>query len=94
MFFDRYEIHIQALVGFIHGKLIIFNPPLRKNIFKICTQQITRKSEQKRETNRTIWYPGHTDFGNFRNFESPILTNIIFSKDDSIFVLVFCEAFW
>ena len=30
MFFDRYEIHIQAFVAFINGKLIIFNPLLRK----------------------------------------------------------------
>ena len=29
MFFDRYEIHIQAFVDFINGKLITVNPNLR-----------------------------------------------------------------
>ena len=29
--FDRYEIHIQAFLYFINGKLIIFNPHLHKN---------------------------------------------------------------
>ena len=28
--FDRYEIQTQAFVDFINGKLIIFNPHLRK----------------------------------------------------------------
>ena len=31
MFFDRYEIHIQAFVHFINRQLIISNPPLHKN---------------------------------------------------------------
>ena len=36
MFFDRYEIHIQAFVHLINGKLIISNPHLHKNVFGIC----------------------------------------------------------
>ena len=34
MFFDRYEIHIQAFVDFTNGKLIIFNPDLHNMFFK------------------------------------------------------------
>ena len=34
MFFDTYEIHIQALVVFSDGKCSIFNPHLRKNILR------------------------------------------------------------
>ena len=35
MFFDRYEIHIQAFVDFINGKLIIFQSSSpQKHIFK------------------------------------------------------------
>ena len=49
MFFDRYEIHIQAFVDFINGKLIIFNSSspwnyfehtYSKNIDKIFTKHI------------------------------------------------------
>ena len=49
MFFDRYEIHIQAFVDFINGKLIIFqsSSPQKyfediysKNIYKIYTKYI------------------------------------------------------
>ena len=40
--FDRYEIHIQAFVHFINGKLIIFNPRLHKNILRICIQNVTQ----------------------------------------------------
>ena len=48
MFFDRYEIHIQAFLYFINGKLIIFNPHLQKNIFKIYIQRIyIQKIDQK-----------------------------------------------
>ena len=32
MFFDRYEIHIQAFVDFINGKLIIFQSSSPQNI--------------------------------------------------------------
>ena len=31
--FDRYEIHIQAFLDFINGKLIISVPHLHKNVF-------------------------------------------------------------
>ena len=35
MLFDRYEIHIQAFVHFVYGKLFIFNPRLHKNTCNI-----------------------------------------------------------
>ena len=47
MFFDRYEIHIQAFLYFVNGKLIISNPHLRKSIFKICTQKSQKISQKK-----------------------------------------------
>ena len=34
MFFDRYEIHIQAFVDFINGKLIICQSSAPQNYFK------------------------------------------------------------
>ena len=34
MFFDRYEIHIQAFVDFINGKLIIFRSSSPQNYFE------------------------------------------------------------
>ena len=34
MFFDRYEIHIQAFVHFIDGKCIIFQSSSPQNYFK------------------------------------------------------------
>ena len=34
MFFDRYEIHIQAFVDFIKGELIIFQSSSPRNYFK------------------------------------------------------------
>ena len=43
MLLDRYEIHIQALVDFINGKLIIFSPHLHENIFEIYIQKTYRK---------------------------------------------------
>ena len=74
-----------------------FNPHRRKIIFKTYTQQsqdISKTSKTKIETNRTIWYLGHTDFEIFRNFVSLRLSKIIFVQDDSIIFLVLFEAFW
>ena len=53
MFFDRYEIHVQAFVHFINGKWIISDPHLHKIIFEICIQNSTNK------TNETTWYLEH-----------------------------------
>ena len=45
MFFDRNEIHIQAFVDFINGKLIIFRSSSpQKHIFQIYTQNIFQKN--------------------------------------------------
>ena len=49
--FDRYEIHIQAFVHFINGKVIISNPHLHKIIFKICIQIPTNKKRTKTNKN-------------------------------------------
>ena len=44
MFFDRNEIHIQAFVDFINGKLIIFQSSSPQNVFQeIYTQHIFKK---------------------------------------------------
>ena len=49
MFFDRNEIHIQAFVDFINGKLIIFQSSSpQKHIFQIYTQHIFQKITSKR----------------------------------------------
>ena len=93
MFFERNEIHIQVGVLFSNGKCSIFNPHLRKIIFKIYIQKITRQIEKIEKHNRTIWYLGHTDFENFRNFVRSILTKIIFVQDDSIIFLYFLKHF-
>ena len=56
MFFDRNEIHIQAFVDFINGKLIIFRSSspqtyfediYSKNRYKIDTKHISKKYIQK-----------------------------------------------
>ena len=45
MFFDRNEIHIQAFVDFMNGKLIIFRSSSpQKHIIQIYTQNIFQKS--------------------------------------------------
>ena len=45
MFFDRNEIHIQAFLLFINGKLIIFQSSSPQNIiWEIYTQNIFRKN--------------------------------------------------
>ena len=46
-FFDRYEIHIQALVLFSNGKLIIFNPHLRKTISNKHIHFFTKNRKMK-----------------------------------------------
>ena len=49
MFFDRNEIHIQAFVDFINGKLIIFQSSSPQNIFKeIYTRNIFKNNFQKK----------------------------------------------
>ena len=70
------------------------NPHLRKIIFKIGTQQITRKSENKSTKHRQNLVPRTYRFQKNRNVVSPILTKIIFFQDDSIILLVFSEAFF
>ena len=80
-----------------------FNPHLRKIIFKICTQKITRnqqkqnehtirtKSKQKLEQQQMV--PRTYRFRIFRKNVSPILTKIIFVQDDSILFLYFLKHF-
>ena len=50
MFFDRYEFHIQALLLFIHGKLIIYQSSslqeyLKTYILKLFFQTISSKKQ-------------------------------------------------
>ena len=72
MFFDRYEIHIQAFLLFINGKLIIFQSSSPPNIFFThIHNKITRNSkkiEKHRNEIDKIWYLGHTDFDFFLKF--------------------------
>ena len=65
-------------------------PHLRKNLFKIYNQEITRKSEKienteanekhKRKENRQKLVPRTYRFRKMSIFLSPRLTNIIFSR--------------
>ena len=78
MFFDRYEIHIQAFVHFINGRLVMFNPHLHKIIFEICIQKAQEQSENNSGNIESIWYLGHTDFEKNAKFcESQIVKNNI-----------------
>ena len=49
MLFDRYEIHIQALVLFIRGRFIIFQSSSPQKHFKkyILTKYISRKQKSE-----------------------------------------------
>ena len=50
MFFDRYEIHIQAFVHFMNGKLIIFSIlSFVKNILKLYTQVLYTKNNFRKK---------------------------------------------
>ena len=101
MFFDRCEIHIQALVVCSNGKCSIFNPHLRKVISKdvlkkpqeIRTKNIENTSTSRKH-NKTNWYLGQTFSETNRNFVRYIQTKIIFFQDDPIFLLEFFGAFW
>ena len=65
-FFDRYEIHIQAFVHFIIGKLIIVHSSSPQNYFEIYNhfhKKKNNKSTQHRNTRKAkskSWYLGHT----------------------------------
>ena len=82
MFFDRYEIHIQAFANVFYGQFIIFNPHLHKIIFEICDHIFTKKTEQNKieQKSKTVGYLGHTFSGKLPIFWSPIMTQIIFSR--------------
>ena len=47
MFFDRYEIHIQALGDFIYGKVMVFRSSSSQIYIKIDTQNVNRKHKRK-----------------------------------------------
>ena len=65
------------------------DPHLHNIILRICTQKITKTSEQISKT----WYLGHTNFRKIsKHVESQIDINNI-SQDDSIFVLHFLKLF-
>ena len=90
MFFDRYEIHIQAFLYFINGKLSFSDPHLHQNIFKVCTQNSTIK---KRTTQTNNMVPRtHCFLEHFRFFESHIDKDNI-SQDVPILFLCFLKHF-
>ena len=68
MFFDRYEIHIQAFVDFINGKLIIFQSSSPQNHFEHTYSKIYTKYIQniypKNKFKKKVGLP----FENFRKF--------------------------
>ena len=70
-FFDTNEIHIQAFVDFIHGKLIIFRSSSPENIFKIYIQKIYTKIDPKNISNTYIQKTNSKNVGlpfeHFRN---------------------------
>ena len=86
MFFDRYEIHIQAFANVFYRGFIIPDPHLHKTIFKICTQTFTKQTEQR---NKTTWHLGHTFFENFQNENEPhIYKDNMFPGCSHIFLYV------
>ena len=87
--FDRYEIHIQAFLYFINGKLIISNHHLHKSFF----HNMYRKPQKMKKTEHGTYDIQSFDVF-FRNLLSPRLTKMIFIQADSIIFLVFAEAFW
>ena len=52
--FDRYEIHIQAFVDFINGKLIIFQSSSPQNIFKKYILKIFSKNNIQKTNNAQL----------------------------------------
>ena len=62
MFFDRSEIHIQAFVDFINGKLIKFQTSSPQNYFRNMYSYF----HKIKQTQENTWYPGHTCFENCR----------------------------
>ena len=65
--FDRYEIHIQAFVHFMNGKIIIFNPHLHKSISRICIHNSTKQVTHFEEIEE-LWYLGLHFLEHFRFF--------------------------
>ena len=90
MFFDRYEMHIQAFVHFMNGNSIIFqssSPQKNKEyVFTI--------SQQKSKTHRANMVPRTYVLSNIADYFEFHIDKIIFPHDDSIIFLVCFEAFW
>ena len=87
MFFDRYEIHIQAFLYFINGKLIICQSSSPQNYFKNMysksPQTKKRTIHNKNIVPRSYIFPKRIDF-----VESQIDAKIC-SQDDSILSCIF-----
>ena len=77
MFFDRYEIHIQAFVDFINGKLIIFRSSSSQNI--ICKFNIFKISKFQDFKISKVQKVGYTHVPKFSDFLILRFPYIIFS---------------
>ena len=86
MFFDRYEIHIQAFVDFINATAIIFKSSSSQNINQ---HEVLKNKKQKTKTNGT--YDFHKISTKIK--KSPIFTKIICFQDVPIFFLYFVKHF-
>ena len=92
MFFDRYEIHIQAFVDFINGKLIIFRSSSSQNI--ICKFNIFKISKFQDFKISKVQKVGYTHVLKFSDFLILRFPYIIFFHDVPIYFLIFFEVIW
>ena len=91
-FFDRYEIHIQDLVDFINGKLIIFQYSSSQNIF--CKFNIFKISKFQDFKISKVQKVGYTHVPTFSDFWILIFPYIIFFHDVPIYFHIFFEVVW
>ena len=82
--FDRCEIHNQAFLYVIIGKLIISNPHLRKIDFR--NDIIKKKKNTHTQTNKQNKLHGTQTFEKFRNLNAHIYKNNIVPECSHIFL--------
>ena len=69
MFFDRYEIHIQAFVDLINGRFIIFKSSSSENI-------IQKEVKQKNTVHRTFKTSQKIDFVESRIYKDNMFQDV------------------
>ena len=86
---DRYEIHIQAFLLFINGKLIIFNPHLRKNILINIYAKYVQKlfPENSKNMFQRKWRVYLSKISKNLKLSDPQISKNNIVVDDSIFFL-------